>query len=100
MRSTPTTSSDMPGSSGARGRRMDEIDQALQIVGAGFRQHTVAEIEDVAGSAPRSPQDVARGLLDDIERRVEGHRIEIPLHSAIVSNPRPGVVERHPPVQT
>jgi hypothetical protein len=61
---------------------VDELDEPLQMLDRGGRQHAVTEVEHVAPAAARAAQDVARPRLDDVPRREEHRRIEVALDRA------------------
>src|SRR5439155_88813 len=73
---------------------------ALYRLDWGFRQHAVAEIEDVPGAACGALEHVAHPLLELGERREQRHWIEVPLDRPSGADPLPGGVERHTPVHT
>ena len=61
-------------------------------------QDSVAEVEDVAGTACRAAEHVECFALDDFPRREEDGRIEVPLDGAL-GRVRPALVEGDPPVE-
>src|SRR5437588_12989060 len=78
---------------------VDSLDQQLQVLQGRLRQHAVAEVEDVAGTAAGPPEDVLSALADELGGSQQDGRVEVALHAASVADAFPAAVQRHPPVQ-
>src|SRR5467141_1950136 len=87
-------SADMRGDPGVNG-----LDQQLQILDAGFRKYTVAEVEDVARTAPGSAQHIARALADKVGRPEQDRGVEVALDAVVVTDATPSFVELDSPVE-
>src|SRR5450759_5661131 len=75
------------------------LDEDLQMLQWRRRQDPVPEIEDVARPAAGTAENVAGALAHKLRRPEEHRRIEVALDAAVVADPIPARVERHPPVQ-
>ena len=75
------------------------IDQSDDILDRSFRQHAMAEIEDMPRAPRRPPQNLLGAASDLIWRREQSYRIQIALHGYIVADRRPTLVQVYAPVQ-
>ena len=77
---------------------MDQLAQPAEHVGIGLREHAVAEVEDVTGSAAGAGEHVARAGGDALPRREQQGGVEVALH-APHADAFPAFVEGDPPVE-
>src|SRR6266566_7579936 len=78
---------------------VDGVHQQLQILERGRRQHSVAQVEDVAQTTARSAQNPAGALAHELGRAQQHSRIEIALYAAVVTDTLPADIEWHAPVE-
>src|SRR5882762_5718200 len=78
---------------------VDRVHQQLQIFERGRRQHSVAEVEDVARPSSGSAEDFASALAYELGWAQQHGRIEVALNAAVVAHTLPADIERHPPVE-
>src|SRR5581483_12383529 len=81
------------------GSLLHEPGEARDRVGIRARQHSVAEVEDVARPPGGSCEDVARLRLDAFPRPEQRRRVEVALYAAPIADERPPVVERDAPIE-
>ena len=62
------------------------------------RQDAMAQIENMPIAAAGTAQDVFNAAFDLMERRIQRHRVEIPLPGSIMPDHGPGFVEMDSPV--
>src|SRR5437899_3089333 len=88
-----------PVSGGIWHPRVYSVHQELQVLERRLRQHSMAEVEDVAAASAGPPENLAGSLLDHLTRRQQDRRVEVALDSAPDADPPPALVEGHPPIQ-
>src|SRR4030088_2686708 len=75
------------------------LDEELEILQWRRRQHSVPQVEDVAGSATCTAEYVVGALADQLWRTKQYGGLQVALDSAIVPDPFPTYVKRQPPVE-
>src|ERR1700704_7053176 len=78
---------------------VDGVHQQLQIFERGRRQHSVAEVEDVARPSAGSAKNLAGALAHELGWAQQHGRIEVALNAAVLTETLPADIERHPPVE-
>ena len=73
---------------------MHVLRERLHLFERRFRQHAVAEIEDVAGPSAGASQHIVCRREQAFRGPEQQRRIEVALDGAVVADDRPGLVER------
>ena len=79
---------------------MHHLDHGLHLLDRCVLQDAMSQVEDVTGAACGAAQDVFDASFEFGERGEEGGRVEIALHSTIVTDNLPALVERDAPVES
>ena len=74
------------------------VDDAREHVGIGFRRHTVAEVQHVAGGCGAGGNDVADVGFQHLPRRGQQGRVDVALQRHRAAQPAVGFVQRQPVV--
>ena len=77
---------------------MDVVDEGTHVLDRRAGQDAVAQVEDVAGTASRAPQDVVHAGQEALARGEEQRRIEVALDGDVGPRALPALVEWRPPV--
>src|SRR5438105_6021387 len=81
-----------------RGFRVHELDEAAQAVARRLRENAVPQVEDVPRASTGAREHGARLARADVERPDERSGLQVALDAEVRADPRPGLVERDPPV--
>src|SRR5690349_8957224 len=77
---------------------MYHVDRRLNMFDRRCRQDAMAQIEDVSIAITGTTQNILHSAFDFMERSIEGDRVEVPLHGAIIADHCPGLIEMNPPI--
>src|SRR6478672_4783012 len=75
-----------------------ELHQPYHVIEGQVGEHAVAQIKDMAGTAPCLLQHFTRPALPKLVRAEQGSGIQIALNTKVITDALPSRIKRDPPV--